>query len=98
MTYINNYDSSGNPAGGTVTDLGISIRWQDGPVKDNLPNGAQIVDVLKAAEQRLVFFQNSQFACLENERALVYIRQAIGHQNARTRDRTKRGVEGTHQL
>lgn len=93
---------NGNPTGGWARGVGIDIKWQDGPLgRDNErkePNGAFIEGVLEAARQRLQFFQSSKFACRENALALTKIEEALHWLDARTADREKRAVEGTHAI
>ena len=44
---------------------------------------------------RTEFYQDSAFACQENEDTLIGLRMALESQRARTRNRTRRGTEGT---
>lgn len=60
------------------------------------PNGAFVEDVLVAVIERLKFYQNGRFACQHNEEALGCLGKALDLLNERTRDRSERGVEGTH--
>jgi hypothetical protein len=60
------------------------------------PNGAFVEDVIEACVDRIEFYQQSRFACKENEDALYFLRQALFTLNMRTKNREKRGVEGTH--
>ncbi len=93
-------DKFGNPAGGTTTGLGLSIQWQDGPLRENgevrEPNGAFVEHVLEAAIDRLQYYQGSKFKCRENALAITHAEEALHWLNARTADREERGVEGTH--
>ncbi len=103
FTATNNVDKDGNPTGGTVRGVGLSIDWQDGPLgRDGdrvQPNGAFIETVIAAALQQLQFFQtasNRKYACRENACAITHIEEAMMWLDRRTRDREKRQVEGTH--
>ena len=95
-------DEYGRPAGGQTIGRGFTIAWQDGPLGEigsserKEPNGAFVEDVIKAAIGRLTFYQSGQFACDYNARAIDFLQQALRECNARTEDRTKRDVEGTH--
>lgn len=93
-------DADGNPAGGSTMATGISIRWQNGPLAVDgtrkEPNGAFVEDVIEAAIQRIEFYQRSKFHCLANAVALGHLYAAREALEERTRDRTDRGVEGTH--
>ena len=60
------------------------------------PNGAFVEDIIAAAADRISFYQSSRFASEYNARALDYLRDALSALNARTADRERRDVEGTH--
>ena len=93
------------PAGGMVDGLGLSIRWQAGPLgkegTDRLePNGAFVETVIAAALQRIEWYQEvseGKFACEENRQSIIYLNKVLGLLDQRTKDRQQRGVEGTHQ-
>lgn len=93
-------DNAGNPTGGLTTGVGMSIRWQDGPLgrgaERNEPNGAFVEGVLQAALGRLEFYQGSKFACEQNATAIEHIKRALAALERRTADRERRDVEGTH--
>ena len=95
-------DSDGNPAGGSTYGNGFAIAWQNGPLgrgEDRQePNGAFVEDIIKAAIDRIEFYQRTKFACERNEITLVNLNQALESQQARTVERESRGVEGTHGL
>ena len=94
-------DANGNPTGGWVTGVGISINWQRGPLGrdgDRLePNGAFVEGVIEAALRRLQFFQGSKFACSENQAAIEHLEAALGALDTRTHRREQEGTEGTHE-
>lgn len=95
-------DENNNPTGGTTEAIGISIRWQDGPLGNgidqprNLPNGAFVEGVIQTAIGRLKFYNAGKFACRENSLAITHLEEALHWLEARTRDREERKVEGTH--
>lgn len=94
-------DENGNPAGGSVVGMGLSIQWQDGPcglVNGKLvdPTGVFVEDVIIAAMARLRFYQEGKFPCSENDEALVHLSLALSALEARTARRTAAGIEGTH--
>lgn len=99
---VNISDTNGNPTGGSVSGVGISINWQDGPLgtgserKD--PNGAFVEGVILAAIQRIEYFQNSKFKCRENACAITKLEEALHWLNWRTQKRTIAGTEGTHSI
>ena len=93
-------DSEGNPSGGTTFGQGFAIGWQNGPLGRGAdrkePNGAFVEDIIAAARDRLEFYQSSKFACEANETAIEHLAAALGVLNARTAERERRAVEGTH--
>lgn len=93
-------DEKGRPAGGITYGGGFAIAWQNGPLAvDGVrrePNGAFVEDVIAAVIGRLEFYQNSGFACVENEDALFALKEAARRLDDRTKGRESRGVEGTH--
>jgi hypothetical protein len=97
---LHNNDANGNPAGGTTTGTGISISWQNGPLGRGAdrkePNGAFVEGVIAAAIDRLEYYQASKFASPYNADAIVDLKHALRILEARTADREKRDVEGTH--
>lgn len=75
---------------------GIDIRWQQGP-KDAGVNGATPYDVIRAAYDRLVLFQQGPTACVENDRVMGLLLEAMAELDKRTADRFRRGVIGTQE-
>lgn len=98
---VNNLDENGNPAGGYVTGLGLSITWQDGPLnvdgERREPNGAFVETVIAAAVQRIEHYNETKFRCRENSLAITHLQEALHWLHHRTADREARGVEGTHE-
>ena len=90
----------GNPAGGFAHGRGIDIHWQDGPLgrgdERQVANGAFVEDMLLVTKQRLLFYQDSPFACEANAESIRGIEIALEAQRQRTADRENRDVEGTH--
>ncbi len=105
LSFVSNLtDDEGNPAGGSVRAVGLEIEWQDGPLgrgeERKEPNGAFVETVLRAAVQRLQWYQEEgegKFACSENGTAIVKIQTALDYLAQRTVGREARGVEGTHE-
>lgn len=98
------YDD-GNPAGGFAKiysmqdgSIGIEILWQDGPAGDDpgRVNGVWVEDVISACIDRLTFYQEGQFACGENEAAILALTVAHDNLLSRRADRRQRGVLGQH--
>jgi hypothetical protein len=76
----------------------IVIRFQKGPIQEVGVNGISEESLLAILMDRLEGFQSDPYKCLSNELSLHYLRQAMWHLGARTRERQARGVEGTHGL
>lgn len=93
-------DEHGNPSGGVASGCGFTIAWQNGPLGRGAdrkePNGALVEDVIGAAQERLKFYQESRFACAENESAIKYLQHALDVLANRTARREAEGVEGTY--
>ena len=93
-------DTNGNPGGGVSTGKGFTISWQNGPLGRGTmrreSNGAFVEDVIQAVIGRIQFYQMSQFACIENEKALACLQGAADWLDARTKQREERHVEGTN--
>lgn len=94
-------DSDGNPTGGDTSATGLRIDWQNGPLgrgADRLePNGCFVETVIRAAIDRLEYYQRSKFACRENALAITKLQEGLHWLNHRTAEREARNVEGTHQ-
>lgn len=100
--HFNRADEVGRPAGGEAAGIGLSIRWQNGPLvapggRRMEPNGCFVETVLQVAAERIAFYQSSPFACAENAEAFDHVQKALAALNRRTERRTAAGVEGTHQ-
>lgn len=95
----NNLDEQGNPAGGIVKSIGLSIEWQNGPLGQGAdrkePTGCFVETVINAVIARIEFYQSTKFKCLENEQTLKHLRKALGWQKDRTSSRELKGIEGT---
>ena len=78
---------------------GWMIDFQNGPIKENGVNGVTNEALLAILIDRLRGFQGqfrpTQFACRENAIALTHCEDALSWLQKRTRERIKRGVEGT---
>lgn len=55
-------------------------------------------DLLEIVRDRLIGFQESAYACRENEAALNHIEEALMWMNRRTEDRFEQGVLGTNKI
>ena len=74
--------------------LGI-ISFQNGPIKEFGVNGVTNEDLLAIVIDQLRGFQLGDFACDDNQRALVCVESALTALFNRTAEREVRGVEGT---
>lgn len=99
---VNSLDEEGNPTGGSVSGVGLSITWQNGSLgRDEArqePNGAFVETVIAAAANRLEFYQSTRFRCDENQDALDHLNTALRQLQERTAAREERKVEGTHEV
>lgn len=81
----------------TIKGNEITIKIQDGVISENGINGIQVSDLLKYINE--VFKSlNCAFPCRENSLTITKIEEAIHWQDARTKDRLKRKVEGKNKL
>ena len=71
------------------------VDFQEGPIKEVGINGVSNEDLLLMVVTRLEGFQNSEYKCEENQKALESILDAVDHLRSRTNKRVERGVEGT---
>lgn len=71
-----------------------TIAFQQGPVENDTPNGLTIEALLAVCKHRLDCFQAGPYPSAYNERALIYIEQAMAALQERTRQRINAGVEG----
>jgi hypothetical protein len=91
-------DAHDNPAGGSSSAVGVHIDWQSGPLAEGgYRNGAVVEEVIAIAADRIMFYQGTRFHCVENAVALGHLLAASEVLRERFRDRSDRGVEGTHQ-
>jgi hypothetical protein len=81
----------------------LYIRWQEGPLvapdgSRYEANGCFVETVIEAALQRMEFYQETRFACEENQEIIDHLRKAIAWCQERTARREARQVEGTSQV
>lgn len=72
------------------------ILFQNGPIKEFGVNGLTHEALLAILIDRLRAFQAGPFSCRDNAVALTHIEEALMWLQRRTRERIKRGVEGTN--
>lgn len=88
------------PGGRDPLQPAFAIRWQDGPADREAgekPNGAVVEDLIDICKRRLEFYQDSPFACHENEVAIGKLEDALETLLSRRKDRVERGVQGKHE-
>ena len=73
----------------------VSFTIQSDPIGEVGINGVQTLDILKYSKY-LFESLNDAFPCRENSLTITKIEEAIHWQDARTKDRQKRLVEGTN--
>ena len=96
-------DSNGNPAGGISCGKGFTISWQNGKLVDDEgqrkePNGVFVDTIIRAAVDRLEYYQTTKFVCMENAEAIKDLRDALAHLTNRISRRVAEGTEGTHKI
>ncbi len=81
-----------------ICDAGnaITFKVQDGPIGKVGPNGCQVDHIVMAA-RHIISELNKKFPCRENALAITKLDESLMWLEARTKDRTARGVEGTNQ-
>jgi hypothetical protein len=84
---------------GTTKGVRVSqdISFQNGPIREFGINGVTQEALLAVVIDRLRSFQAGPFACRDNAIALTHCEEALMWLQRRTRERIKRGVEGTTQ-
>lgn len=75
----------------------LSVKFQNGPIKESGVNGLTQEVLLAITIDRLRSFQAGPFSCRENAIALTHCEDALMWLQRRTRARIARGVEGTTQ-
>lgn len=83
---------------GGQNKLLANLHFQEGPIKECGVNGVTGEDLINIVIDRLQHFQKSKFSCRENAFAIAKLEEALLWLRARTMDREKRGVEGTHRV
>jgi hypothetical protein len=94
------FNADGAPDGGQTFGPGLCIAWQKGPLgrgpDRQEPNGCFVETVIRAAADRLEFYQSGKFASDHNAKAVHHLHAALQVLAERTAEREKRQVEGTH--
>ena len=93
---VENLGYKNNPSWDGRDVQSTAVVFQNGPVPEYGTNGFTHEVLLAILKHRLEGFQNGKFACIENQIALNHINAALETLKSRTKNRVKRGVEGTH--
>ncbi len=80
----------------TVDKNRVYVTIQDGPICLVGINGVQVTDMLEFVKE-VYKSLNSAYPCRENSLTITKIEEAIHWQDARTKDREGRGVEGKNE-
>lgn len=75
-----------------------AVSFQRGPIKEYGVNGIHNEDLLLILIDRLERFQNTEYACDENDEAIKHLYLAVKALRERTNKRRERGVLGTSQV
>lgn len=86
--------------GATISEKEIyaKIKFQQGPIKEHGINGCHNEDLIAIVIDRLQGFQESSFACKENDMAITKLEEALLWLNKRTQNRRAKGIEGTSKV
>lgn len=74
----------------------ITFTIQNDPIKEVGVNGCQL-DALIVMARDMIAYLNAKFPCRENSITITKLEEALMWQEARTKNREARGVEGTNQ-
>jgi hypothetical protein len=96
MSYLSDVllDDQGKYA---VEKVSHVVKFQNGPIKEFGVNGVTQEALLAVLIDRLRSFQAGAFACRDNAIALTHLEESLMWLQRRTRERIRRGVEGTTQ-
>jgi hypothetical protein len=75
----------------------LAVIFQNGPIEEVGVNGVTHEALLAILIDRLECLQAGEYACSENETALLHLQIARDEMHSRTVKRLKRGVESTHE-
>jgi hypothetical protein len=91
-TYLIDVTGGAPESGG----MQCEVSFQNGPLQEAGHNGISDEALLAIVIDRLEGFQSAQYRSRYNALAITKLEEAMHWLNARTSDRQKRGVEGTH--
>ena len=82
---------------GQSSEVMAYIKFQKGTVPENGVNGITNESLLEIVAHRLECFQNGEFRCPENAKALNKIQESLLWLHERTSNRISRNVEGKNE-
>lgn len=94
---ITGFDTRSNASEEHRPTSEMRILFQNGAIPEKGVNGVTHEALLAILFDRLSGFQQGQFACDDNARALDHIDKALFYLQQRTVNRVRRNVEGKHE-
>lgn len=76
--------------------IGVNFKIQNDPIKEVGINGVQITALIEVGLE-MIKKLNTNFPCRENSITITKLEEALMWQEARTKDREKREVEGKNE-
>ncbi len=76
--------------------IGVNFKLQSDPIKEVGVNGVQITALIEVGLE-MIKKLNTRFPCRENAITITKLEEALMWQEARTKNREKRGVEGKNE-
>jgi len=98
QTFLNTHyrDDQGNQEYFGHQGSRLTVSLQNGPISEVGENGIQVTELLFLVKEIYVSL-NKSFPCRENSLTITKIEEAIHWQDARTKDREARKVEGKNE-
>lgn len=84
-----------DPVDRIAKEIICKVDFQEGPIREVGINGIHNEDLILMVLTRLESFQESKYACKENEMAIIKLEESLMWLRKRTTDRELRNVEGT---
>lgn len=75
-------------------EIVLRIQFQSGSVRDSGVNGVTLEDLIIIVIERLCWFQQSEFQCDQNAKAIGFLESALHALEERTKSRREQGIEG----
>jgi hypothetical protein len=91
------YGCASHVYGVSSPEFDVTLLFQNGPINEaGGVNGLTHEVLLAIVADRLRAFQTGPYVCKANACALTHVEEALHWLQHRTRERMRRGVEGTH--